>query len=62
MTQAGLWWATVAAAALAAASGAAEWRRSGRRDLDRVGLVPWGTISVLAFVAALAGLALALRA
>ena len=62
MTQAGLWWAAGIAALVAVAAGAAEWRRSRRRDLDRVGIAPWGTISVLAFLAAVVGFALALRA
>ena len=62
MTQAGLWTGTALAALVAVGAGAAEWRQSRRRDLDRVGLVPWGTISVLGFVAGVVGLALALRA
>lgn len=62
MTQAGLWWATGAAGVVALVSGVAEWRGSRRHDLDRIGLVPWGTISVLAFLAAMVGLALVLKA
>ena len=61
MTQAGLWWATGIAALFAVLAGAAEWRRSRRRDLDRVGFVPWGTVSVLAFLAAVVGFALGVR-
>ena len=61
MTQAGLWWATGIAAIVAVAAGAAEWRRSRRRDLDRVGFAPWGSISVSAFGSALVALALALK-
>ena len=61
MTQAGLWWATGIAALVAVAAGAAEWARARRRDLDRVGVMPWGTVSVLAFLGAVVGLALALK-
>jgi len=61
MTQAGLWAGTAVAACLALAAGAAEWLGSRRRNLDRVALVPWGTVSVLAFVAAVIGLALGLK-
>ena len=61
MTQAGLWWGAGLAGLLALIAGATEWRASRRRDLDRIGLVPWGTISLLGFVAALISAALALR-
>lgn len=62
MTQAGLWTGTAVAASVAVAAGLVEWRRSRRRDLDQVGLVPWGAVSLIGFVAAIVGLAVALRA
>jgi len=54
------WWAAAAAASLAVLATAAEHLRSRRRHLDRVGWMPWQTVAVLAFFAALglAGLAL----
>ncbi len=61
MTQAGLSWATGAAVFVAIVATAAEWRRSRRSDLDRVGLMPWGALSLLGFVGALVGVALLLR-
>jgi len=61
MTQAGLWTGTAVAASVALAAGLIEWRQSRRRDLDRVGLVPWGTVSLMGFVAAVIGLALGLK-
>lgn len=62
MTQAGLWTGAGVAACVAVAAGAAEWWGSRRSNLDRVALVPWGTVSLLAFLAAVIGLALALKA
>jgi len=61
VTQAGLWTGTACAALLAVLAGFAEWRQARRRDLDRVGLVPWGAISLFGFVAAIVGLAVALK-
>jgi len=55
--QAAAWSAAAAAAGLAVAAGAADWARNRRRNLDRVGWVPWQLVSVLAFFAAL-GLAM----
>ena len=57
--QAGLWSAAGAAAALALLATAAEWLRGRRRNLDRVGWMPWQAVQILAFFAALglAGLA-----
>ncbi len=40
----------------------AEHRRKNRRDLDRVGLMPWNLIQVIAFLCAVAAAALALKA
>ncbi len=61
-TQAILWTAAGAAAALAVAAGLAEWRRSKRRDLDRPGWMPWTLIQVLSGLAAVIAAALALKA
>ena len=61
MTQAGLWWTAGAAMALAVAAGFAEHRRGRRRDLDRIGWMPWNLIQCLAFLAAVAAAALAVR-
>ena len=61
-TQAILWILAGAAAALAAAAGLAEWRRSKRRNLDRPGWMPWTLIQVLAGLAAVIAAALALKA
>lgn len=61
MTQAGLWWGAAACAALAVGAGWAEWRRSQRRDLDRVGVVPWGALSLLGLVAALAAVVMGVK-
>jgi hypothetical protein len=56
-----LWTLAAAAAALAAAAAFAEHRRGRRRNLDRVGWVPWNLIQILAFMTAIlaGGLALA---
>lgn len=61
MTQAGLWTGTAVAASVALAAGLVEWRQSRRWDLDRVGLVPWGAVSLIGFVAAVVGLSLGLK-
>lgn len=60
-TQAILWALAGAAAALAVWAGFAEHRRSKRRDLDRVGWMPWALIQVLAGIAAAVAAALALK-
>ncbi|HWH18309.1 MAG TPA: hypothetical protein VNT77_08265 [Allosphingosinicella sp.] len=52
MTQAGLWWAAGGALLVAVAAGLAEWRRSRRRRLDRVGWVPWTAVQIICFFAA----------
>lgn len=60
-TQAALW--TLAAAALTLAAFAA-WRehsRTRRRDLDRVGWMPWNFIQVIAGLTMLVAAALAVR-
>ena len=60
-TQAQLWWTAGIAMALAAFAALAEYRRNRRRDLDRVGLMPWNFIQLFAFLAAIVATALALR-
>jgi hypothetical protein len=47
--QAALWTAAGTAAGVAVAASLAEWARNRRRNLDRVGFMPWQLISVLAF-------------
>jgi hypothetical protein len=55
------WWAAGGAAALALAAGLADWARNRRRNLDRVGFMPWQLISILSFFAALGLCGLALN-
>lgn len=52
------WTVAAGAAALAVAAGLADSARNRRKNLDRVSLMPWQLISVLAFFAAV-GLAAA---
>lgn len=58
-----LWGSAAAAIVIAVASGFGEHRRRRRRDMDRVGVVPWTLLQVLAMLAAviLASVALNLR-
>ena len=58
-----LWGGAVAAVLVAVASGFGEHRRRRRRDVDRIGFMPWTLLQVLAMLAAviLASLALNLR-
>lgn len=58
-----LWGGAAAALLIAIASGFGEHRRRGRRDMERVGFMPWTLIQVLAMLAALilASVALNLR-
>jgi hypothetical protein len=60
-TQAWLWWTSGVSAAMAALSALAEHRRNRRRDLDRVGWMPWNLIQILAFLGAIVAAALALK-
>lgn len=56
--------AAVAAGAcllLALVASVAEWRRMRRRDLNRVGWVPWTTVFVIAFMTGLALLLVAMK-
>lgn len=58
-----LWAGAAAALAVAVASGIGEHRRRNRRDFDRVGLIPWPLIQLLAMLATVicASVALNLR-
>ncbi len=47
-----LWIGAGVALAVAVASGFGEHRRRNRRDMDRVGLIPWPLVQVLAMLAA----------
>lgn len=51
-THPGLWTAIAALALLAVFAGIADWRRKRRDDLDRVGMIYWPTVQVLALIAA----------
>lgn len=50
--QQGLWIAAAVLVLLAVASGVAEHRRRNRRDMDRVGVVPWPLVQFLALIGA----------
>lgn len=56
------WSGAVALILLALASGVADWRRRRRADWDRVGMVSWPLIQLLALMGALACAILAIRA
>ena len=60
-TQYMLWWVAGAAFGIAVLAAFAEHRRSRRRDLDRVGIMPWNFIQLMAFLAAMLATALALK-
>jgi hypothetical protein len=60
-TQAWLWTAAAILLALAVLAALAEHLRTRRRDLDRVGLMPWNLIQILAFLGAVIAAALALK-
>jgi hypothetical protein len=57
--QAALWTAAGGAVLVALAASVAEWARNRRRNLDRVGFMPWQLLSVLAFFLAIGLAALA---
>jgi hypothetical protein len=57
--QAMAWWAAGGAASVCLLAGLADWARGRRRNLDRVGFMPWQLISVLAFFLAIGLTALA---
>jgi hypothetical protein len=56
-----LWWLAGALLLLAVAAAWAEHRRGKRRNLDRVGWMPWNLIQILAFLGAVVSVALALK-
>ncbi len=51
MTQAGLWAAAGAAAAVTVISGVADHRRGKRRNLEKVGWMPWAMVQMLGVIA-----------
>jgi hypothetical protein len=57
-----LWIAAAACALAAIASGLAEWARHRRRNLDRVGWVPWQLVTMLAIFGTIILAALAVHA
>jgi hypothetical protein len=61
-TQAALWTTAGAFAGLAGFAFVADHRRVKRRDLDRVGWMPWNFIQIAAMIFAAATVALALKA
>ena len=61
MTQSALWATSAGFAVLAGFAFLADHRRANRRDLDKVGWVPWGLIQILAIIAAAAAAAFALK-
>ena len=56
-----LWCAAAAMALLGVFAAFADHRQGKRRDLDRVGLVSWNLVQVLAFFAAAGAVILALK-
>ena len=56
-----LWIGVGAFVAVAAGSVLADWRRTKRRDLDRVGWMPWTLIQVMAVLGAVITAALAIK-
>lgn len=61
MTQAGLWMGAGVSMVTAVVAGVAEWRRGRRKDLDRVGIMPWNAIQMGAFLVAVVAVVLAVR-
>lgn len=59
--QGALWIGVGALVAVAAGSGLADWRRAKRRDLDRVGWMPWTLVQVMALLGAVVTAALAIK-
>ena len=56
-----LWGGAVAALLLAVVSGIGESRQRKRRDLDRVGIMPWAMVQVLAVMGAVILVSVALN-
>lgn len=56
-----LWGGAVAALLLAVVSGVGDSRRRKRRDLDRVGFIPWATVQVMAMLGAVILVSVALN-
>ena len=61
MTQAGLWAGAGVAMATAVIAGVAEYRRGKRKDLDRVGIMPWNAIQIFAFLVAMIAVIFAVK-
>jgi len=61
MTQSGLWATSAGFAALAGIAFFADHRRANRRDLDKVGWMPWSLVQILAIIAAAGAAAFALK-
>jgi len=59
--QAVYWWMAGAAAAVTGFAALADRRRTRRRDIDRVGWVPWPAVLLFALFVAVICAALALR-
>ena len=62
MTQSALWITAGGFAAVAGMAFVADHRRVNRRDLDRVGWMPWNLVQILAIIAAIAAAAMAIKA
>ena len=62
MTQSTLWATAGGFAAIAGLAFLADHQRTKRRDLDKVGWVPWNLIQILAIIAMAAAIAFALKA
>jgi heme A synthase len=61
MTQDELWIVAGAAALVALLAAIADWRRDRRRELDRVGWVPWGFLQFAGMLGAVVAAALAVK-
>jgi hypothetical protein len=59
--QAALWTVAAAFGCLALLAVLADHRRAKRRDLDKVGWVPWTAVQIASIIAAAAAVAVALR-